>query len=38
MVWSLHDAERGAWYTVTIQAAAHGAGSIRPQRAGAPPR
>ncbi|MBX3403163.1 MAG: M56 family metallopeptidase [Phycisphaeraceae bacterium] len=38
MVWSLHDAERGAWYTVTIQASAHEAGSIQPQRATAPPR
>ena len=34
MVWSLHDAERGAWYTVTVQAQAHAPGSIKPQTAG----
>lgn len=34
MVWSLHDAERGAWYTVTVQAQTHAPGSIKPQTAG----
>lgn len=38
MVWSLHDAERGAWYTVTIQAQTHAPGSIKPQTAGPMPQ
>ncbi len=31
MVWSIHDPELGAWYTVTIQAEVHEPGSIEPQ-------
>lgn len=37
MVWSLHDAERGAWYTVTVQAQTLAPGSIKPQTAGPMP-
>lgn len=33
MVWSIHDPELGAWYTVTIQANVHAPGSIKPQTA-----
>jgi beta-lactamase regulating signal transducer with metallopeptidase domain len=33
MVWSIHDPELGAWYTVTIQANVRAPGTIKPQTA-----